>query len=191
MSASVASSVKAKHYPSWQLTRRPQIVHAGLMRTEARKATDKAYYQRNKAAICARVAKYQADNPDKRAADIKRRNQSTKGVLAKQRYYARNQARVQTAAKEWAEAHPEYNGVRKSKRRARELGASGSHTRADRQAVFESYGHRCIVCAADLLQLPSKDRTLDHVVPFAKGGSNCVSNLQPMCRSCNSRKGDR
>jgi len=44
-------------------------------------------------------------------------------------------------------------------------------------------GMPCVVCGK-----PSD--TVDHIVPLSKGGSNELNNLQPMCRSCNSKKSD-
>jgi 5-methylcytosine-specific restriction endonuclease McrA len=47
---------------------------------------------------------------------------------------------------------------------------------------------RCWYCGADFSRLK---RTLDHVVPRSRGGSNHPSNLVFACQSCNSEKGSR
>jgi 5-methylcytosine-specific restriction endonuclease McrA len=37
----------------------------------------------------------------------------------------------------------------------------------------------------------SPDVTLDHVIPFSRGGRHHFSNFQLLCRSCNSKKGTK
>lgn len=52
-----------------------------------------------------------------------------------------------------------------------------------RGAVFELHGEECLKCGTD------EGITLDHVVPVSRDGENCIENLQPLCKSCNSSKG--
>lgn len=66
---------------------------------------------------------------------------------------------------------------------ARKRGYRIEITAAEWWAVKLKYGNKCLCCGS------RKDITKDHVVPIKLGGRDHVSNVQPLCRSCNSRKG--
>lgn len=70
-------------------------------------------------------------------------------------------------------------------RNARERGAIGRYTTAEWAALVAWFGGRCLDCGADGPLSP------DHVIPLARGGSNAIDNMQPLCWPCNSRKRTR
>jgi len=53
-----------------------------------------------------------------------------------------------------------------------------------RGAVMLLHGDKCLKCGSDKI-------ALDHVIPIVKGGLNEIDNLQPLCKKCNSSKGDK
>lgn len=64
----------------------------------------------------------------------------------------------------------------------RRIASSHTSKKDVRKQVFELYGEKCLCC--DTI----KNLTIDHIIPVFKGGINDISNYQPLCRSCNSKK---
>ncbi len=68
--------------------------------------------------------------------------------------------------------------------RARAYGSDSDYTAEQWSTLCTFFGAACLACGA----MPV---TVDHVVPLSRGGSNTITNIQPLCCSCNARKGTR
>lgn len=71
-------------------------------------------------------------------------------------------------------------------------GTSGSSSRLKHGpktvlALANRDGLGCVICKST----NPAELTVDHIKPRSKGGTNELSNLRLLCRSCNSRKGAR
>lgn len=78
-----------------------------------------------------------------------------------------------------------YRNAYIKRRRAQAYKAGGKHTAQEWASLKGCFGNRCLGCwrPEAITQL-----TEDHIVPLSRGGSDDISNIQPLCRSCNSRK---
>jgi 5-methylcytosine-specific restriction endonuclease McrA len=72
--------------------------------------------------------------------------------------------------------------VQPPRRTTTKLTAEGDFTTKEFTALCEKYGNRCLSCGRDDVSL-----TPDHAHPLSLGGSNLVTNIQPLCNRRNSR----
>lgn len=70
-------------------------------------------------------------------------------------------------------------------RAAREI---GTHSKSDWASILEKHGNKCAMCGICAVELIGGQLTKDHIVPVSQGGSDAPSNLQPLCRNCNTEK---
>lgn len=147
-----------------------------------------------KACANARASQHHTDNRAahiRYAAEYSKRNRVRQNEL-KRAYELRNpeltRLRKLAAAKRWQKLHPEEDRAKGHARDARKRGNGGAYTAAEWRIVKARYSHHCLWCGKCEPQIKL---TPDHVVPLSWGGSNDISNIQPLCYSCNSRKGDR
>lgn len=78
--------------------------------------------------------------------------------------------------------NPERISHLKARRYAREKNAKGSHTLEEWQGLKGTYDNKCVHCGE------KKKLTKDHIIPLSKGGTDYITNIQPLCRNCNSKK---
>jgi hypothetical protein len=129
------------------------------------------------------VKKWQQENPEKVRKNNRKWDQA-------------NPDKVFEKQQKWKKNNPErYRELHRNgniKARARRAGAEGFNTAQERIDLKEKYGNKCLCCKIHESEFPVNPRTgrphsmeYDHVVPLSKGGTNWISNIQPLCHTCN------
>lgn len=141
---------------------------------EYRNASKRLYNQREAEKMREYGRRYHAQNREQRRA-------------ISRKYYAAHSEEMKAYSVEYLRNHPESRNIQHHRRRARKQSAlnDGTITRQSVLALLSSWSGICPRCGKDAKP------TIDHVIPLAKGGAESISNLQLLCRSCNSAKGTK
>ena len=150
-------------------------------KTAAGKLARKRYQQSEKGKLALKLyeqtEKYklyrrQYEQTEKRKLIRKRYRQSEKHKLALKRWYHSDAGKLK---------------IKEAQYRRRNA-AGGPIDLHAWNAKMQTLGHVCQMCQKDL---DADSLTIDHIFPLSKGGTNHVDNLQPLCRPCNSSKGNK
>jgi len=131
----------------------------------------KEYYFKNRNRILAYNKKWAKENQDKMKV-IRRRWRISDSGITKNR----------ELANKWAKKNKEYVHHNASIQNARRRNAKGNHSLREWQDLKKKYNYRCVGCGK------KKKLTKDHIKPIIKGGTNYISNIQPLCFHCNTSK---
>ncbi len=137
-----------------------------------RKEHNRQYYLDNQEKVSSRNARYKSENREKVS-------------LSNKRYRENNKEVIQGRKRKWDQENRHKNATYSQNRRALEKEAEGSFTEEEWEDLCEYYNNICLRCGKE------GKMTVDHIVPLSKGGTNYIENLQPLCKPCNTSKGNR
>lgn len=104
-------------------------------------------------------------------------------AIYRRRHYVAHAERLRSAYKRWQQANPDQTRMRVLLRRARRVAAEGQFTQAEWADLCAKYGNQCLACGRN-----DRPLTVDHIVPLSQGGTNWITNVQPLCKPCNQMK---
>lgn len=89
------------------------------------------------------------------------------------------------AWKDGRSKNKKYRSWIKNSRNRKKRNAEGFHTFEEWENLKEKFNFTCLVCSK---KEPEIQLTEDHIIALSRGGNNYIDNIQPLCRSCNSKK---
>lgn len=154
------------------------------------KQTLAAYRERHREELNERSRIWREENRDKANGSSRNWywNNREEALKGHREWREKNPGAAEESCRKWRQAHPDQVRVQDHARRARILGAEGTHSGDEIQWLFEQQGGRCEACRKSLIIRGRKRYHIDHMEPLSRGGSNDISNLQLLCPNCNTRK---
>ena len=166
-----------------------------------------AYYHRNKDECCRKTRerrlKMKIEEPEKYKAMMRENSRRTrsrypekvKNFMLEYRklhedeirekrhiHYIKNKGRIDAFIKVWCKNNPSKVREYSNRKRANKHASVGSFTGQEWDELCAKHDYKCLACGE------VKPLTADHVIPISLGGGSDIGNMQPLCRSCNSRK---
>ena len=160
-------------------------------------------YKENRDEIIEKSCKYYENNKEKIAKYKARYQVSNKENLAikKSIYYGNNKDKCIESSKEWMinnrdkwlriqskSRFKNRDKINAHRHKRRVIASEGDLTGSQWKEIKLSNNYSCVHCGK---REPNIKLTIDHIVPLSKGGLHTMSNVQPLCKSCNSKKGNR
>jgi len=102
------------------------------------------------------------------------------------KYVRENREKMNHHSRSYTARHPEKKKETRRKQKNKRRNVLGWHSEGEWQLLKRQYADTCPSCKRGGLVLSK-----DHIVPLSRGGSDNIENIQPLCQSCNSRKGNR
>jgi len=155
---------------------------------DCQKSYQKRIYQEKRAEKLEYQKKYAKKNADKIREYHKKwcQENAERKREAHKKYYQENKGRYREWHKKWKEENRDLaRAIDSNKRdRRRALMKKNGTFRVTNKDAKKLYQKNCVFCGEN------ENIEIDHVIPIAKGGVHGISNLQPLCHSCNSKKSD-
>lgn len=109
-----------------------------------------------------------------------RENHKEQTRIYKSHYRMINKEKINASDRRRYKLSPEKDQAKARNRRGRIAG--GIITADEWASLLELYGGKCLCCES------TDSITMDHIKPLSAGGMHVIPNVQPLCRSCNSKK---
>jgi len=151
---------------------------------------DRQRYLTNRGASLKRAREYYRSHQDqKHAYDLSRYRSNLNQERARARRYReshRTKRRESNRKYIQTENGKVHKLLAKHCRRARERKSIVDLTPNQWLRILKNQKHRCNLCGKRFTK--TQLATLDHIIPLSKGGDLTSTNVQALCRSCNSSK---
>ena len=115
-----------------------------------------------------------------------------------QKWQEQHKEQIRINSKNWRKKNIKKILLNNKNRQLELRGVKGIYTLEEWENLKKQFNYKCAICGIDEKEIKIKWKntnfdclTKDHIIPISKGGTNYISNIRPVCISCNSEKKDK